>query len=181
MTSRGLTISGLAASLTGPILHLIFLASIFDIHFKSPIVPVDDAHLSPPLFPAPARRLVLFVADGLRGQSFYQPEAAPFTKHAASRSGVLGLSHTRVPTESRPGHVALLAGLYEDPSAVTRGWSDNPVEFDHVLNRSRHSWAWGSPDIVPMFARSVSSAMKGLCFVMIKIVQGRGNEGKSLT
>ena len=153
MTSRSLTISGMAASLTGPILHLIFLASIFDIHFKSPIVPVDEAHLGASLFPAPARRLVLFVADGLRGQSFYQPEVAPFLKQTASRSGVLGLSHTRVPTESRPGHVALLAGLYEDPSAMTRGWSDNPVEFDHVLNRSRHSWAWGSPDIVPRFAR----------------------------
>ena len=63
----------------------------------SPIVPVDDSNLGPPLFPAPARRLVLFVADGLRGQSFYQPEAAPWTKQAASRSGVLGLSHTEVP------------------------------------------------------------------------------------
>ena len=66
--ARGWTISGLAASLTGPVLHLIFLASIFDIHFKSPIVPVE--HSRPAQFPAPARRLVLFVADGLRGQSF---------------------------------------------------------------------------------------------------------------
>lgn len=48
--------------------QILFLVSVFDIHFQSPIVKGMIPYASP--IPAPAKRLVLFSADGLRFDTF---------------------------------------------------------------------------------------------------------------
>jgi phosphatidylinositol glycan class N len=75
-----------------------------------------------------SKRLVLFIADGLRADKFFQPlNNTPYLYSIIqNRTSLSGISHTRVPTESRPGHVAIISGFYEDVSAVARGWKENP-------------------------------------------------------
>ncbi|KFD70484.1 hypothetical protein M514_00982 [Trichuris suis] len=147
-------------ALLGLVVHLILLYAVFDVYYSSPLVHGMRSHGANAA--PPADRLVLFVVDGLRAQSFFECDAngtvkSPFLRQM-SRKGSWGISKTRVPTETRPGHVAIISGFPEDVSAVMRGWRENPVEFDSFFNQSRYTWSWGSSSTISIFSKGHSKA-----------------------
>ena len=71
-------------------IHLVFLASVFDIYFRSPITTSQTHHAPKYRTAAPAKRLVLFVADGLRAESLYgHPGRTHFLSKAANHLGAV--------------------------------------------------------------------------------------------
>ncbi|XP_060517241.1 GPI ethanolamine phosphate transferase 1 [Cylas formicarius] len=144
----------------GLVVHVVLLFAVVDIYFSSPLD--HGMSLIKSTDNPPAKRLVLFVADGLRMEAVFgkNSDRIPFLTSVMENGGSWGTAHTRVPTESRPGHVAMLAGIYEDPSAILKGWKSNPVDFDSIINQSTNAWCWGSPDILNIFNRDRSAHIR---------------------
>ncbi|KJA22870.1 hypothetical protein HYPSUDRAFT_40657 [Hypholoma sublateritium FD-334 SS-4] len=153
--------------LIGLVFHVIFMGSVFDAYFTRPVLHGMRRYGDRKSGNAPAKRLVFIVGDGLRADLLFSENAfvgipgaprhvAPHLRSIAEMRGVFGISHTRVPTESRPCHVALIGGMYEYVSSVLLGWKTNPAEFDSVFNQSKTTFSFGSPDILPLFSRSAS-------------------------
>ncbi|KAH9982964.1 Phosphatidylinositolglycan class N-domain-containing protein [Lactifluus volemus] len=163
----------------GIVFHFVYIGTVFDCYFTSPVVHSMRQYKLPR---AQAHRLVLIVGDGLRADFAFCSNAsqivpgttervAPYLRDIVENRGAYGVSHTHVPT---PGHVAIIGvsllaqtsaqlthqstagGMYEDVSAVTKGWKTNPVDLDSVFSQSGHTFALGSPDVLPMFAQGAT-------------------------
>ena len=106
----------------GTFIHFLYLSSVFYIYFKSPII--NNVRRVTVQSNSPAKRVILIVADGLQAEKAFHHKyksKTPFLRSIVKQNGSWGVSHTRVPTESRVGHVSLIAGAYEDVSAITNG------------------------------------------------------------
>jgi len=70
--------------------HLVFLYSILDIYFTSPLVHGMQPHVSPA--DAPAKRLVLFIGDGLRADKLFELDENGTTRAPFLRCQILILA-----------------------------------------------------------------------------------------
>ena len=129
--------------------HLLEITSIIDIHFKTPIVQNLKSHNSEPSpnteYPK-AKRAIMLLLDGARADNFFEEigkNKAPYFKKIATELGVRGISHPRVPTETRPCIIAATSGFYEDPSNMITGLSYNAVPFDNIFNHSKKAFGFG--------------------------------------
>jgi len=146
----------------GILFHLVYIGTVFDCYFTSPVVHGMRQFKLPQ---AQARRLVLIVGthllqrkspclrrkadvahphmsgDGLRADFAFTANAsrivpgvpervAPYLRDVIENRGAYGVSHTHVPTESRPGHVAIIGA-----SCPARLFSARGVLTPAVPNR----------------------------------------------
>ncbi|KAG5891228.1 hypothetical protein JTB14_004343 [Gonioctena quinquepunctata] len=143
--------------LQGLLIHLLLLLAVFDIYFAS----VLDHTMTPirSTDSPPAKRLVLIVADGVRAETIFEEKIGgeKFLTDKITKLGSWGTVYSGVPTESRTYHVAMLTGIYENPSTIFRSWRSNPVDFDSILNQSSNAWAWGSSSVINIFKEHNSS------------------------
>ena len=133
--------------LIGTIFHLLFGYSMFDIFFVFPLNYGMTPH-SPDLLDEeiPSDRVAIFILDGTRADSFFESIASgksPFLRNILENRGVYGISHTEMPTESKPGFTAICSGHFEDASLALKDLSNSDILTDSIFNQSSHSWGIG--------------------------------------
>ncbi|ETN05072.1 hypothetical protein PPTG_14755 [Phytophthora nicotianae INRA-310] len=168
--------------LLGVAFHALCILSVFDIYFQSTVESsiYSANYTSSP----PAKRVIIFTFDGCRVDKLFKVVAGnvnhydlnpngstnttnfssdsrvPFLGVVMRNRGSWGVSHNHAPTESRACHVALTAGMYEDPHAVSNSWKRHPVPFDSVFNQSNNAFIFGNKDVAPILAAHAPQAVE---------------------
>ena len=131
----------------GIIFHLLFGYSMFDIFFKFPLnygmIPHSSNLTNEE---TPSKRVVLIILDGVRTDTIYEVISSgktSFLRDIVTKRGVYGISHTKVPTETKPGFTAICSGHFEDASLALKELYNKHVTLDSVFNQSKYSWAIG--------------------------------------
>lgn len=147
--------------LSSILLHVLMLGLIFKIYFNSTIIKglqPQETHRSLGLEP-PADRLVVFVADGLRAESFFKNycESLPSIQKILNHEGLAGIARTCAATQSRTGHIAIFAGFNEDPGVALTSFHKSSEVYDTIFNRSEATWGWGAREVIKIFSNILPS------------------------
>jgi len=93
-----------------------------------------------------SNRVVLFVLDGSRADTFYNALSmgkTPYLRNVIENRGVYGICHTIVPTESLPCFTAISSGHFQDGALAMRHLFKVPTLSDTIFNESDYAWADG--------------------------------------
>ena len=158
----------------GSIIHLLLIYSMFDIFFKFPINFGMTPH-SPNLSEneLPSNRVVIFMLDGIRADSFYEgiySKKNGFLRKVIEKRGVYGISHAKVPTETKPCLTAMFSGHFEDASLALLELSAHTVHLDSVFNQSDFSIGIG------LDASLFAEVAKSMFCVPFKVEQNYGDK-----
>ncbi|KAH8278914.1 hypothetical protein KR018_010997 [Drosophila ironensis] len=117
------------------LVQLLLLACVLQIYFHYGTRDYPVAQMTLPEIGArpPAKRLVVFLTEGVRSDAFFRSNDSHliFLPELLSYKSRFGVASTSVPTLSRSGKVALFAGFYEKPSLLPQD------DFDSICNRVR--------------------------------------------
>ena len=130
-----------------------------DVFYKFPLnygMPSHSANLAKEEILS--NRVVLISFDGFRADTFYEAinmGKNPFLENIIKNRGVYGVSHLKVPTESKPCFTAMSKGHFQDGSLALKHIFGKYVNSDSIYKQS--NYAWGTGFIIDMFTKDTKN------------------------
>jgi phosphatidylinositol glycan class N len=132
---------------------------MMDIFYKFPLnygMPSHSANLAKEEILS--NRVVLISFDGFRADTFYETinmGKNPFLENIIKNRGVYGVSHLKVPTESKPCFTAMSTGHFQDGSLALKHIFGEYVNSDSIYKQS--NYAWGTGFIIDYFTKDTKN------------------------